>query len=215
MESAQSKDDLANQSLDVVVAKVLFVEPECCHRPPIFIEWVVLRATLHSASSVQVYLKAAPSNSSSKHCVHRAVHALSGSRQIKRNHWNCEYSVQTNLSSGLSWLSDSPTRSTGFRSKWPQIFYLLVLSEWSCLRPPLLAEGTCVFAFLVLGCVHRISDYVGPGLRWRRHPELSIPFHKLDQMRSKPSCRRGWKRKRSSQFRFGTHMLIFLKHLKS
>jgi hypothetical protein len=38
MESAQSKDDLANQSLDVVVAKVLFVEPECCHRPPIFIE---------------------------------------------------------------------------------------------------------------------------------------------------------------------------------
>ena len=190
MESAQSKDDLANQSLDVV-AQVLFQEPECSHPPPIFIEWVVLRAKLHPASSVQVYLKAAPSNSGSKHYVHRAAHALSRSRQIKRNHWNCGYLDRTDLSSGLSWLSDSPTRSTGFRSKWPQIFSLLVLSEWSCLRPPLLAEGTYVFAFLVLGCAHRISDYVGPGLRWRRRPELSIPFHKLDQMRSKPSCRRG------------------------
>jgi len=37
MESAQSKDDLANQSLDVV-AQVLFQEPECSHPPPIFIE---------------------------------------------------------------------------------------------------------------------------------------------------------------------------------
>ena len=86
MESAQSKDDLANQSLDVVEAKVLFVEPECCQQPPIFIESAVLRAKLHSASSVQVYLKAAPSNSSSKHYVHREAHALSRSRQIKRNH---------------------------------------------------------------------------------------------------------------------------------
>lgn len=86
VESVRSIDDLANLGLDVAAARALFIEPECCHQPPIFIELVVLRASLHSTSSAQVSLQARSSNSGSTRCAHRAIYAASGSRQIKRSH---------------------------------------------------------------------------------------------------------------------------------
>jgi hypothetical protein len=81
VESVQNRGDWANLGLDVVDAVGLFAGPECCHQPPVFIEFVVLRALPHSACSAQVYLQEGSSNSSSKYCILRARHAVSRSRQ--------------------------------------------------------------------------------------------------------------------------------------
>ena len=81
VESVQNRGDWANRGLDVVDAVGLFVRPECCHQPPVFIESVVLRAPPHSTCSAQVYLQEGSSNSSSKYCTLRAKHAVSGSHR--------------------------------------------------------------------------------------------------------------------------------------